>query len=83
MPESWASNALPAGVSCLRQYSGRKSAALRHADVSPKGPLAGEGRKLPAREGQQLAWVRASKLRDYKMPPADIPLIPHLLDLLL
>ncbi|MBV9458653.1 MAG: (deoxy)nucleoside triphosphate pyrophosphohydrolase [Bradyrhizobium sp.] len=36
-----------------------------------------------AREGQQLAWVRANKLRDYPMPPADIPLIPHLEDLLL
>ena len=36
-----------------------------------------------AREGQQLAWVRPNKLRDYPMPPADIPLIPHLLDLLL
>ena len=36
-----------------------------------------------AREGQALAWVRANKLRDYKMPPADIPLIPHLQDLLL
>ena len=36
-----------------------------------------------AREGQNLAWVRANKLRDYPMPPADIPLIPHLEDLLL
>ena len=36
-----------------------------------------------AREGQQLAWVRANKLRDYPMPPADLPLIPHLEDLLL
>jgi 8-oxo-dGTP diphosphatase len=36
-----------------------------------------------AREGQNLAWVRANKLRDYSMPPADIPLIPHLEDLLL
>jgi 8-oxo-dGTP diphosphatase len=36
-----------------------------------------------AREGQNLAWVRASKLRDFPMPPADIPLIPHLQDLLL
>jgi 8-oxo-dGTP diphosphatase len=35
-----------------------------------------------AREGQNLAWVRANKLRDYPMPPADIPLIPHLIDLL-
>jgi 8-oxo-dGTP diphosphatase len=35
------------------------------------------------REGQPLAWVRANKLRDYPMPPADIPLISHLTDLLL
>jgi 8-oxo-dGTP diphosphatase len=35
-----------------------------------------------AREAQKLAWVRANKLRDYKMPPADLPLIPHLIDLL-
>ncbi len=38
---------------------------------------------VTAREGQQLAWVRANKLRDYQMPPADLPLIPHLEDLLL
>ena len=30
------------------------------------------------REGQQLAWVRALDLRNYPMPPADIPLIPAL-----
>ncbi len=35
-----------------------------------------------AREGQKLAWVRATKLSDYPMPPADLPLIPHLIDLL-
>ena len=28
------------------------------------------------REGQELAWVRAENLRDYPMPPADLPLIP-------
>jgi 8-oxo-dGTP diphosphatase len=38
---------------------------------------------VTAREGQALAWVRPNKLRDYPMPPADIPLIPHLEDLLL
>jgi 8-oxo-dGTP diphosphatase len=38
---------------------------------------------VSAREGQTLAWVRANKLRDYPMPPADSPLIPHLIDLLL
>ena len=38
---------------------------------------------VTAREGQNLAWVRANKLRDYPMPPADIPLIPPLIDLLM
>jgi 8-oxo-dGTP diphosphatase len=33
-------------------------------------------------EGQQLAWVRPNRLRDYPMPPADLPLIPHLIGLL-
>lgn len=33
-----------------------------------------------AREGQTLAWVKAKDLRDYPMPPADIPLIPILRD---
>jgi 8-oxo-dGTP diphosphatase len=33
-------------------------------------------------EGQELAWVRPNRLRDYPMPPADLPLIPHLIDLL-
>lgn len=31
-------------------------------------------------EGQQLIWVRANKLRDYPMPPADIPLVSVLRD---
>jgi 8-oxo-dGTP diphosphatase len=35
-----------------------------------------------AREGQALKWVRAGKLRDFPMPPADEPLIPPLIDLL-
>ena len=35
-----------------------------------------------AREGQALAWVRPEKLADYKMPPADRPLIPLLRDFL-
>lgn len=34
------------------------------------------------REGQELAWVRPARLRDYEMPPADIPLIAMLRDLL-
>lgn len=35
-----------------------------------------------AREGQELAWVRPERLRDYPMPPADEPLISTLQDLL-
>ncbi|AUH33644.1 8-oxo-dGTP diphosphatase MutT [Paracoccus tegillarcae] len=30
------------------------------------------------REGQTLSWVRAEKLTDYAMPPADIPLIAQI-----
>lgn len=37
---------------------------------------------VTAREKQELAWVKPLKLRDYPMPPADLPLIPHLIDLL-
>jgi len=35
-----------------------------------------------SREGQALAWVKPQHLRDYPMPPADLPLIPVLQDLL-
>ena len=34
------------------------------------------------KEGQQLAWVKAARLSDYPMPPADLPLLPLLRDLL-
>jgi 8-oxo-dGTP diphosphatase len=33
-------------------------------------------------EGQELKWVKAKDLRNHQMPPADLPLIPHLMDLL-
>jgi 8-oxo-dGTP diphosphatase len=32
------------------------------------------------KEGQTLAWVRAGALKDYPMPPADVPLVPILRD---
>lgn len=38
--------------------------------------------EISPREGQEIAWVRASKLSSYPMPPADLPLIPWLRDLL-
>ena len=31
-------------------------------------------------EGQKLAWVRPNDLRNYPMPPADLPVIPILRD---
>lgn len=34
------------------------------------------------REGQAIKWVRPDALQDYPMPPADLPLIPVLRDLL-
>ena len=37
---------------------------------------------VTAREAQQLAWVKPNRLRDYEMPPADVPLISHLMTLL-
>jgi 8-oxo-dGTP diphosphatase len=35
---------------------------------------------IGAAEGQELAWVRKGDLRDYPMPPADVPLIAVLQD---
>ena len=40
-----------------------------------------EGNVRPL-EGQALAWVKPNRLRDYKMPPADEPLVAHLMALL-
>ena len=40
-----------------------------------------EGTVKPT-EGQTLAWVKPNRLRDYPMPPADEPLVPHLMTLL-
>lgn len=40
-----------------------------------------EGEIAP-REGQAVRWVRAARLADYPMPPADVPLIAMLYDLL-
>ena len=37
---------------------------------------------VTAREGQNLTWVRPNRLRDYPMPPADVPLVAHLTTLL-
>lgn len=36
--------------------------------------------EIEPREGQEVKWVKASRLADYPMPPADLPLIPILRD---
>jgi 8-oxo-dGTP diphosphatase len=36
---------------------------------------------VSAREGQELAWVKPQKLKEFPMPPADEPLVPHLIEL--
>jgi 8-oxo-dGTP diphosphatase len=33
-------------------------------------------------EGQALKWVRPARLVDFEMPPADVPLVAHLRDLI-
>lgn len=38
--------------------------------------------EVSPREGQAIKWVRALDLSSYEMPPADLPLIPCLRDLL-
>ncbi len=39
------------------------------------------GTPIP-QEGQTLKWVRANRLKEFDMPPADIPLVAMLRDLL-
>jgi 8-oxo-dGTP diphosphatase len=38
--------------------------------------------EVRAQENQALRWVKPLRLRDFPMPPADIPLIAHLIDAL-
>ena len=56
-----------------------KDVPLRY-DTRLLGRILGE--TVRAQEGQDLAWVRPNRLKDYPMPPADVPLISHLTTLL-
>jgi 8-oxo-dGTP diphosphatase len=40
-----------------------------------------EGSVTPE-EGQRVVWVRPNRLKEYPMPPADEPLVAHLMTLL-
>jgi 8-oxo-dGTP diphosphatase len=37
---------------------------------------------VAALEGQEFKWVKPQRLREHPMPPADLPLIAHLIDML-
>lgn len=36
---------------------------------------------VAAKEGQDLKWVKPRNLKDYPLLPADVPLIPYLIDM--
>ena len=74
---------LPAGKGDAQWTKGMTFDDMAADRLAIRAPIAGTVSSVTAREGQKLAWVRANKLRDYPMPPADIPLIPHLIDLLM
>ncbi len=38
--------------------------------------------EIEPREGQEIAWVRPNRMAAYEMPPADVPLVAMLRDLL-
>lgn len=69
-------------LTCLAPFT---FASHSYADVHLLMPLFlcrnWDGEIAP-REGQAVKWVRTSKLSDYPMPAADVPLIPMLRDLL-
>lgn len=37
--------------------------------------------QVRGRENQELKWVYPKELRKFQMPPADEPLVPHLIDM--
>ena len=38
--------------------------------------------EVAPREGQEVVWVRPNRMKNYAMPPADVPLVAMLRDLL-
>jgi 8-oxo-dGTP diphosphatase len=68
--------------SCLAPFT---FASHRYPDFHLLMPLyvcrRWEGIVTP-QEGQKLTWVWPNRLREYAMPPADVPLVSHLATLL-
>jgi len=69
-------------ASCLAPFAFASHAYERFHLLMPLF-LCRRWKNIPtAREGQALAWVRPERLHEYKMPPADLPLVPLLRDFL-
>lgn len=69
-------------LECLAPFTFASHAYERFHLLMPLYLCARWKGEITPREGQTIKWVRASALRDYPMPPADLPLIPYLRDLL-
>ena len=69
-------------LECLAPFTFASHAYEKFHLLMPQFLCAKWDGEVTPREGQSIKWVRASKLRDYPMPPADLPLIPYLRDLL-
>ena len=69
-------------LECLAPFTFASHAYERFHLLMPLFLCARWEGEIRPREGQTIKWVRASVLRDYPMPPADLPLIPYLRDLL-
>jgi 8-oxo-dGTP diphosphatase len=68
--------------SCLHPFTFASHAYERFHLLMPLYLVRQWDGTVAACEGQEIAWVKAIKLREYPMPPADGPLIAPLQDLL-
>ncbi len=74
--------AIDVSASCLAAFA-FASHPYEHAHLLMPLYLCRRWRGIPTpQEGQALAWVLPARLGDYRMPPADVPLIPLLRDFL-
>lgn len=70
------------GESCLAPFSFASHAYTTFHLMMPLYLCRRWDGDIVPREGQSVKWVRALRLADYPMPPADRPLLPMLADLL-
>jgi 8-oxo-dGTP diphosphatase len=68
--------------SCLAPLTFASHAYLEFHLLMPLYVLRRWKGTVTSREGQAMKWVRPADMKQYQMPPADLPLIPHLMELL-